>query len=276
MLRITEAWKTFGAGTPDAMPVLGGLNLHLERGDFVTIIGSNGAGKSTLFNAIAGSVLLDRGRISLDGEDITWLREHRRARSMGRLFQDPRMGTAPDLTIEENLALVYSRGTGRPPLALALKRKERGLFAEALARLDMGLETRLKVRVGALSGGQRQALTLLLAVMIPPKLLLLDEHTAALDPVAAKKVQALTSEIAGGKEILPGGRQGGPITTLMITHSIPAALELGTRTVMMHRGRIVMDLSGGERSALSAEELLERYRETIREEPALEHIIPGA
>jgi putative ABC transport system ATP-binding protein len=279
VLRITNAQKTFGAGTPDAATVLRGLDLYLERGECVTSIGSNGAGKSTLFDAIAGSILLDRGSIVLDGEDVTWTKEHRRARNIGRLFQDPRMGTAPDLTIEENLALVYSKATGRFPLSLALKPNERRIFAALLARLDMGLETRLKARAGLLSGGQRQALTLLLACMVPPKLLLLDEHTAALDPVAAKKVQALTAEIAGGSGAAPHGgaitASSGPITTLMITHNILTALELGNRTVMMHQGRIVMDLRGKERKRMTVEKLLEKYRGTVREELAADEMILG-
>jgi putative ABC transport system ATP-binding protein len=279
MLGITNAHKTFGAGTPDAAAVLRGLDLYLGRGEFVTIIGSNGAGKSTLFNAIAGSILLDRGSIVLDGTDITWAQEHRRARGIGRLFQDPRMGTAPDLTIEENLALVYSKVTRRFPLSLALKAKERRIFTTLLARLDMGLETRLKTRVGALSGGQRQALTLLLACMTPPRLLLLDEHTAALDPVAAKKVQALTAEIAagdrGGLTINSDTAPSGPITTLMVTHNILTALELGTRTVMMHQGRIVMDLRGEERRRMTVEKLLEKYRGTVQEELASDEMILG-
>jgi putative ABC transport system ATP-binding protein len=253
MLVVTSAKKTFNAGTPDSYTALSGLDLTLVRGDFVTIVGSNGAGKTTLFNAIAGSVPLDEGTIVLDGEDITRQKEHRRARNIGRLFQDPQSSTAPALTIEENLALVYSKATNRFPLSLALKAKERAFFAETLARLDMGLENRLKTKVESLSGGQRQALTLLIATLVPPKLLLLDEHTAALDPVTAKKVLALTEEIA---------RAHG-ITTLMITHNVSSALEMGNRTVMMHRGNIVMDICGKERENMTVESLLGKYRSVV-------------
>lgn len=253
MLNITNAHKTFDPGAPGEHKALDGVNLQLDKGEFVTIIGSNGAGKSTLFNAIGGNFLLDKGCIELDGENITYQKEHIRAHNIGRLFQNPGTGTAADLTIEENLALVYSKATKRFPLALALRAKERALFVETLAKLDMGLENRLKTRVGLLSGGQRQALTLLIATMIPPKLLLLDEHTAALDPVTAKKVLDLTQEIVQ-KDI---------ITTLMITHNIASALELGTRTIMMHNGGIVMDLHAEERRNMNVQDLLERYKKTV-------------
>jgi putative ABC transport system ATP-binding protein len=255
LLSVTGAKKTFNAGTSDSYTALAGLNLELALGDFVTVIGSNGAGKSTLFNAIAGNIVLDEGRIVLDGEDITFQKEHRRAKHIGRLFQDPHTGTAPALTIEENLALVYSKATNRFPLALALRAKERAAFRETLSRLGMGLENRLKTKVEALSGGQRQALTLLIATLVPPKLLLLDEHTAALDPVTAKKVLDLTADIAGSNAI----------TTLMITHNVSSALELGTRTVMMHKGGIVMDIRGKERAAMTMEALLARYKDTVHE-----------
>jgi len=254
-LQVRNIRKTFNPGKPDLPIVLDGVDLSLEQGELVTVIGSNGAGKSTLFNVIAGTVLPDQGQVILDGEDITWQKEHLRARNIGRLFQDPHHGTAPNLTIEENFALVYSKATRRFPLALALHPKERLIFIETLAKLDMGLEMRLKAPVGTLSGGQRQAITLLMATLIPPKLLLLDEHTAALDPVAAKKILALTVEISGAHNI----------TTLMITHNITSALETGNRTIMMHQGRIVMDLTGEERSRMTVEELLERYRERVHE-----------
>jgi putative ABC transport system ATP-binding protein len=253
MLDIHKLYKTFDPGTSNAHAVFRGLDLHLDAAEFVTIIGSNGAGKSTLFNLIAGSYPADQGRIILDGEDFTYKKEHSRAKHIGRLFQDPRTGTAPSLTIEENLALVYSKATRRFPLALALRSKDRAFFREVLARLDMGLEDRLKTRVGALSGGQRQALTLLIATLVPPKLLLLDEHTAALDPVTAKKVLSLTRGIT---------REHG-ITTLMITHNISSALEMGTRTIMMHKGGIVMDLRNEERRNLTVENLLRRYKEAL-------------
>ena len=264
-LQVRDIRKTFNPGKPDLPQALDGVDLALARGELVTIIGSNGAGKSTLFNVIAGTLPPDQGRVILDGEDITWWKEHRRARNIGRLFQDPHHGTAPDLTIEENLALVYSKATRRFPLALALRQKERAFLLETLEKLDMGLETRLKAPVGTLSGGQRQALTLLLATLVPPKLLLLDEHTAALDPVAAKKILALTVEITGAHSI----------TTLMITHNILSALETGDRTIMMHKGRIVMDLAGEERSRMTVEELLERYRERVQENLVADRLIFG-
>jgi putative ABC transport system ATP-binding protein len=265
MLDIRNARKTFDPLTEDANPVLRGLNLRVEKGELLTIIGSNGAGKSTLFNAIAGSILLDTGAIHLDGTDITYLSEHRRAQDIGRLFQDPHTGTAPDLTIEENCALVYSRATGRFPLSLALRTKERAFFTEVLARLDMGLESRLKTRAASLSGGQRQALTLLLATLVPPKLLLLDEHTAALDPVAAKKILALTADIT----------RTNSITTIMITHNISSALETGGRTIMMHKGNIVMDLRDDERKNMTVEDLLRRYQDTVHEALDTDRIIFG-
>ncbi|MDR1315965.1 MAG: ATP-binding cassette domain-containing protein [Spirochaetales bacterium] len=255
MLSIRNVRKTFEAGTAGAHTVLDGVSLHLEPAEFVTIIGSNGAGKSTLFAVIAGSVFPDEGSIILDGRDISREKEHQRARGIGRLFQDPRHGTAPGLTIEENLALVYSRASGRFPLSLALRSADRSLFRQVLSRLDMGLEDRLKTPVGSLSGGQRQALTLLIATLVPPKLLLLDEHTAALDPVTAKKVLNLTRDITAAHGI----------TTLMITHNISSALEMGTRTIMMNKGRLVMDLRGGERAGLSVEDLLARYKTTVHE-----------
>ncbi|GHU08581.1 ABC transporter ATP-binding protein [Spirochaetia bacterium] len=263
MLDINAACKIFEAGTPDEHTALDNLSLHLDEGEFVTIIGSNGAGKSTLFNAVAGAIFLDSGSIILDSDDVTRKPDYRRAKDMGRLFQDPHTGTVPDLTLEENLALVHSRVTRRFPLALALRKKDRTFLAGVLARLNMGLETRLKTRAGSLSGGQRQALTLLLATLVPPKLLLLDEHTAALDPVSAKKVLQLTGEITAEHRI----------TTLMITHNISSALELGTRTIMMHRGKIVMDLKGSERKNISTQELLERYRETVHEQLDTDKIV---
>ncbi|MDR3200853.1 MAG: ATP-binding cassette domain-containing protein [Spirochaetales bacterium] len=253
MLSVCKARLSFDAGTPEARTVLDGIDLHLSEAEFLTIIGSNGAGKSTLFNAIAGGVFLDEGEITLDGEDITRKKEHYRARSIGRLFQDPHTGTAAGLTIEENLALVYSRATNRFPLARALHREDRAFFREVLSRLDMGLENRLKTLVGALSGGQRQALTLLTATLVPPKLLLLDEHTAALDPVSARKVLDLTRDITRTHRI----------TSLMITHNISSALDMGSRTIMMHRGRIVMDIKSPERENLSVEGLLKRYKEAV-------------
>lgn len=251
MLDINHISKTFNPGTINAKTVLSGMSLHLNRGDFVTIIGSNGAGKSTLFNAIAGTFYVDEGSVSLDGEDITYMPEHKRSRQIGRLFQDPMGGTAPGMTIEENLALAYLRSAkGANPFSRITK-KDKEVFREKLSLLHMGLEDRMKNPVGLLSGGQRQALTLLMATMVTPKLLLLDEHTAALDPGTAEKVLALTREIAERDQI----------TCMMITHNMHQALELGNRTFLMADGKIVLDVQGEERRHLTVEDLLARFHE---------------
>ncbi|MGN8874114.1 ABC transporter ATP-binding protein [Pseudoflavonifractor sp. HCP28S3_F10] len=246
MLTISHISKTFNPGTVNEKKAITDLSLHLEKGDFVTIIGSNGAGKSTLFNAVAGSFLTDAGSILLDGEDITFQPEFRRARQIGRLFQDPMRGSAPGMTIEENLAL--AAGSGGWFSHTTRKDKER--FRDRLALLDMGLEDRMRQPVGLLSGGQRQALTLLMATMNPPKLLMLDEHTAALDPATAEKVLAITREIV----------EKDRITTMMITHSMQQALDLGNRTLMMDSGSIVLDLKGEERRDLTVDDLLEKFK----------------
>jgi putative ABC transport system ATP-binding protein len=256
MLEMRNVRKTFQAGTPNEQRGLAGISLRLKRGDFLTVIGSNGAGKTTLFNAVAGSFPVDGGSIFLGGEDITHRKEHVRAKNIGRLFQDPKTGTAPGLTVEENLALVYSKATGRFPLFFALRASDRRYFKEVLSWPDMGLETRLHTKVGLLSGGQRQALALLIATLVPPELLLLDEHTAALDPAAAERVTELTVRIC---------RQNN-ITALMITHNVGAALKTGTRTIMMDRGEIVLDLSGKERENMTPRDLFRLYRETTRKE----------
>ena len=251
MLRIENIAKTFNPGTINAKTALSGLSLHLKKGDFVTIIVSNGAGKSTLFNAVAGAFYVDDGSIELDGKDITFVPEHKRSRYIGRLFQDPMAGTAPGMTIEENLALAFLRTTeGSNPFS-RISRKDKELFREKLSLLDMGLENRMKQPVGLLSGGQRQALTLLMATMVTPKLLLLDEHTAALDPGTADKVLKLTREIV----------EKDKITCMMITHNMHQALELGNRTFLMADGQIVLDVEGEERSHLTVEDLLIRFRE---------------
>lgn len=251
MLRLENISMTFAPGTPNAKKALCGVSLHLAPGDFAAIIGSNGAGKSTLFGAIAGSFVPDEGRVLLDGRDITFLPEYKRSRQIGRLFQDPMRGTAPHMTIEENLALAYLR-TAKHQRAFfsRVSKADKAFFREQLARLDMGLEDRMRQPVGLLSGGQRQALTLLMATMVPPKLLLLDEHTAALDPATAEKVLRLTREIVEGERI----------TCLMITHNMKNALELGSRTFMMDAGRVVLDISGEERKGLTVDDLLERFR----------------
>ena len=250
MLNIESISKTFNPGTVNEKQALRGLSLHLEKGEFVTIVGSNGAGKSTLFNAIGGSFLIDSGHITLAGKDITFTPEHQRSRVIGRLFQDPLRGTAPHMTIEENLALAYLRAAHGNPFS-RISRKDKALFREQLAQLDMGLEDRMRQPVGLLSGGQRQALTLLMATMVPPELLLLDEHTAALDPATAEKVLALTQRVVAESGI----------TCLMVTHNMTQALTLGNRTLMMADGRIVLDISGPERERMTVDGLVARFKE---------------
>jgi putative ABC transport system ATP-binding protein len=225
------------------------VTLELNRGDFVTVLGSNGAGKSTLFNAIAGTFLPDSGSIFLEGSDITRLPDYKRSKYIGRLFQDPLKGTAPNMTIEENLALAYMRASSHTNPFSMVTRAERREFKDRLAQLDLGLEDRMEQNVGLLSGGQRQALTLLMATLVTPKLLLLDEHTAALDPGTAEKVLNLTRKIVAENQI----------TCLMITHNIPSALALGNRTIMMGGGKIVAQLEGEERSSMTAEDLLRLF-----------------
>ena len=249
MLTLRNITKTFNPGTVNEKTALTGVDLHLEKGDFVTIIGANGAGKSTLFNAIAGSFLPDTGSITLDGKDVTFQPEYMRAKSIGRLFQDPMRGSAPGMTIEENLALAAGGGGWLSHVSKA----EKARFRDRLALLDMGLEDRMRQPVGLLSGGQRQALTLLMATMVPPKLLLLDEHTAALDPGTAEKVLALTQDIV---------RDNG-LTCMMITHNMSSALELGNRTLMMDAGRILLDLKEDQRKGLTVDDLLRMFKENV-------------
>ena len=246
MLDIRNISKTFNPGTVNEKKALTGLSLHLDPGDFVTIIGSNGAGKSTLFNAIAGSFYVDEGSIEVDGRDITFMLEYKRAKHIGRLFQDPLKGTAPNMTIEENLALAAGSGGWFSTLT----QKDRTRFRDRLALLGMGLEDRMRQPVGLLSGGQRQALTLLMAAMNPPWLLLLDEHTAALDPGTAEKVLDLTRRVVAESHI----------TCLMVTHNMSQALTLGNRTLMMADGKIVLDVSGDERAGMTVDDLLARFK----------------
>ena len=246
MLELKNVCKTFHAGTPDEKKALIDISLKIEDGDFVSIIGANGAGKSTLFNAICGSFVLDSGSIYLGGKNVTMVPEHQRARQIGRLFQDPMRGSAPDMSIEENLALAAGNGGWLSRVSAADKKA----FRDRLSLLGMGLEDRMRQPVGLLSGGQRQALTLLMATYSKPKLLLLDEHTAALDPGTAEKVIGLTTRIV----------EGDGLTCLMVTHNMPSALDLGNRTLMMHQGRIILDVSGEERKGLTVEDLLERFR----------------
>lgn len=245
MLKLNHISKTFNPGTVDEKTAIKDLSLHLKKGDFATIIGSNGAGKSTLFNAICGDFLTDSGSVVLDGKDITFLPQHARAKNIGRLYQDPMRGSAPGMSILENLAL--AAGSGGWLSHVSKGDKER--FREKLALLDIGLEDRMSQPVGLLSGGQRQALTLLMSTMVPPKLLLLDEHTAALDPATAEKVLNLTKRIV----------EENHLTCLMITHNMQSALELGNRTLMMDSGRIVLDISGKEREGLTVDSLLEKF-----------------
>lgn len=248
MLEITNACKTFSKGTPNEQLALDHINLTVSDGEFVTVIGSNGAGKSTLFNAIGGTFLLDEGKIRLDGVNITYLAEHKRAYNIGRLFQDPMKGTAPDMTIEENLALAFRRRKGGS-LRMGVMREDREFFREELRRLDMGLEDRMKTKVGLLSGGQRQALSLLMATVGKPRLLLLDEHTAALDPAAAEQIMGITKDVVR--------REG--LTAMMVTHNISSALKTGSRTIMLDRGRIILDLSGRERAEMTVAGLMELF-----------------
>lgn len=248
MLTLKKLEKTFNPGTVNEKKALCGLDLHLEDGEFVTVIGSNGAGKSTMFNAICGTFQVDSGAIFLDHENITYLPEYKRAAKIGRVFQDPMKGTAPNMTIEENLALAYSKGT-RGPLSFALNKKESKFLRDKLAEFNMGLEDRMKTKVGLLSGGQRQVVTLLMCTIVPPKLLLLDEHTAALDPATAQKVMEITNMLVERYHL----------TTMMITHNMSAALTTGTRTIMMDSGEILFNLSGEQRANTSLDELLNMY-----------------
>lgn len=250
MLELKGVYKTFNAGTVNEKRAIDNLNLKLENGDFVTIIGGNGAGKSTTLNLIAGVFPVDAGTINLNGYNLTHLPEHKRAKHLGRVFQDPMMGTAATMGIEENLALAYRRGQRRG-LHSGITSEERKLYREKLATLGLGLEDRMTSKVGLLSGGQRQALTLLMATLVTPKLLLLDEHTAALDPATAEKVLALTKKIVAENHI----------TCLMITHNIPSALSLGNRTIMMNNGRIALELAGAERENMTTEQLLKVFHE---------------
>lgn len=248
MLELKNIGKTFNPGTINAKTALNGLNLTLNDGDFVTVIGGNGAGKSTMLNIIAGTYPVDTGSIVLDGKDITKLPEHKRAKYLGRVFQDPMMGTAATMQIEENLALAARRGKSRT-LRVGITKQERDSYVEQLKDLDLGLENRLTAKVGLLSGGQRQALTLLMATLQKPKLLLLDEHTAALDPKTSAKVLAVTQKIV----------EKNHLTTMMITHNMRDAIAYGNRLIMMYDGHVAVDVSGEEKKNLTVEQLLELF-----------------
>lgn len=250
MLDINQIHKTFNAGTVNEKKALNGLDLHLQEGDFVTVIGGNGAGKSTMLNAIAGTWLVDEGSIVIDGIDVTRLSEHKRAKYLGRVFQDPMTGTAASMQIEENLALAARRGKSRT-LRIGITAKEREEYRQQLKILELGLENRLTTSVGLLSGGQRQALTLLMATLQKPKLLLLDEHTAALDPKTAAKVLEVTDKIVSRDNL----------TTIMITHNMKDAIAHGNRLVMMHEGHIIYDVVGEEKKNLTVADLLKKFEE---------------
>jgi len=248
MLEIKNISKTFNAGTINEKQALCDLSLTLNDGDFVTVIGSNGAGKSTLLNAIAGTWMVDSGSICINSSDITKLKEHQRAKFVGRVFQDPLMGTAADMWIEENLALAARRGKPRG-LAIGITKKERKEFYDKLKALNLGLEERLTTKVGLLSGGQRQALTLFMATLQRPEILLLDEHTAALDPATAKNVLTLTEKLVTENKL----------TTLMITHNMNDAIQYGNRLIMMNQGKIIFDVSGKEKKSLTKQDLIEKF-----------------
>lgn len=250
MLQIENVTKTFNPGTVNEKTALRSVSLNMEKGDFATIVGSNGAGKSTLFNAITGAFFTDSGKIVLDKEDITFKKEHLRSRDIGHLFQDPLMGTAPHMTIEENMSLAYLKASyRRKNLFSSITKKDKEFFRRQLSQLHMGLEDRMDNPVGLLSGGQRQALTLVMATMVTPKILLLDEHTAALDPATAEKVLELTKKVVADNNL----------TCLMVTHNMHQALEVGNRTLMMYNGNIILDKSGQERSRMTVEDLLEQF-----------------
>ncbi|KAB1440478.1 ABC transporter ATP-binding protein [Candidatus Galacturonibacter soehngenii] len=250
MLNINEVYKTFNPGTINEKKALNGVNLNLNSEDFVTVIGGNGAGKSTILNMIAGVYPIDRGSIILDGIDITYLPEHKRAHYLGRVFQDPMKGTASNMEIQENLAIAYRRGKKRG-LSWGITKAEKEKFHEELKVLGLGLEDRMTSKVGLLSGGQRQALTLLMATLQKPKLLLLDEHTAALDPKTARNVLSLTNEII----------QADKLTAIMITHNMKDAIKYGNRLIMMHEGRVVYDVAGEEKKNLQVSDLLAKFEQ---------------
>ena len=264
MLELKQIYKTFNPGTINEKRALNGVSLTLDDGDFVTLIGGNGAGKSTLLNAMAGTFPVDGGTISIDGIDVTRLPEHKRAKYIGRVFQDPMMGTAATMQIEENLALAARRGQRRG-LKAGITAKERKEYQELLKILDLGLEDRLTAKVGLLSGGQRQALTLLMASLVKPKLLLLDEHTAALDPKTAAKVLDATEKIV----------QRDRLTTLMITHNMRDAIAHGNRLIMMYEGRVAVDVSGEEKKNLTVEQLLSLFSRASGSDEADDKLLLG-
>ncbi|HEX3030793.1 MAG TPA: ATP-binding cassette domain-containing protein [Bacillota bacterium] len=248
MIKLTNVYKTFFPGTSNEVLALNNINLHLKEGDFVTIIGSNGAGKSTFLKAVAGIEMIDTGRIELAGRDVTGLPEYKRAKDIGRIDQDPLASTVAEMTIEENMAMAYKRGQTRG-LLRAITPSRETIFREALTAIGMGLENRLRVPVRTLSGGQRQALSLVMATIAQPKLLLLDEHTAALDPKTAKQIMDITSQVVAARRL----------TTLMITHNMDQAIKFGNRLIMMHRGQIILDIDEAEKSKLTVAHLIDQF-----------------
>ncbi len=259
MLKIEHISKTFSLGTANEKKALSDFSLTINDGDFITIVGSNGAGKSTLFNCIAGNFFPDSGKIILDDQDITTTADYKRSKYIGRLFQDPMRGTAPHMTIKENLALAYMRAENKTNIFSRITKKDEANFQEKLKELDLGLEDRLNTQVGLLSGGQRQALTLLMATIVPPKILLLDEHTAALDPVIAEKVLKLTDKIVSENHM----------TCLMITHNMKMALATGNRTLMMHSGKVILDLNEQEKKEMNVKDLMNRFSEELNDDRIL-------
>jgi len=262
MVRLENISKTFNLNTPNENQVFNRLSLNVNEGDFITIIGSNGAGKSTMLNAIAGVFPIDEGKIFIDGQDVTNLPEYRRAAYIGRVFQDPMLGTSPSMTIEENLSLAYSRANNIS-LRWGLNPAKRKIFKEYLSEIPLGLENRLTTKVKLLSGGQRQALTLIMATMKKPKLLLLDEHTAALDPKTAVLVNQLTESIIYKNRI----------TTMMVTHNLEHAIKMGNRLIMMHKGKIVLDIKGEEKRTMTIQKLLSKFEQVQGEKFAEDRVM---
>jgi len=258
MLRLEGVKKVFNAGTPDEKAAINNVDIILEKGDFITVIGSNGAGKSTLLNLVAGTYLPDGGRIYIDGMEVTHLPEHKRAAHLGRVFQNPLMGTAASMTIEENLGMADLRGKSRT-LRWGVTSSRRKHYVEILKQMNLGLENRLKQSVNLLSGGQRQSLTLLMATLSLPKLLLMDEHTAALDPKTAMRVMQLTTEIIDQHQL----------TAIMVTHNMDQAIKYGNRLIMLHEGGIQLDISGEDKLAFSVEEAIKRFGSTLKDEALL-------
>ncbi len=264
MLQISRVSKLFFPGSPDEKVALAGINLSLKAGDFVTIIGSNGAGKSTLMNMISGVLTPDAGDVKIDGSAVHHLPEYKRAQWIGRVFQDPMAGTAPNMTIEENLAIAYARGKSRG-LIFGVTRTKRIFFREQLRRLNLGLENRLKAKVGQLSGGERQALSLLMATFTQPRILLLDEHTAALDPARAELVTQLTESIVREMNL----------TTLMVTHNMEQAIRLGNRLIMMDKGRIILEVNEDRKKDLTVEQLLQEFEKISGRKMADDRVVLG-